>query len=244
MKILYTLQLARTEKVETKTDNGDGSFTTKLTDHSIPVQVYLKLPSRRDREEISLVYNAQYGMALGKGLQPADVIKRSLLDSGGIVARQDLEVADDILKQYNQKRNEIIAAQLEKLPTDELEKERLELAAQFERLEQPQREIYSRTAEFYAESKTVEWCVLNLSYYSQDKDYLPVFPGPTHDSRLTTYYEWCDEDDNAHAVEKDAYNNATLVYYHHLLGGHTSQEHFDQLLDVESTKEKEKENQD
>ncbi len=239
MKILYTIKVSRKEKVEERTENEDGSFTVKNVDKDVPVEVHLKLPSRRDREEISLVYNAQYGMALGKGLQTADVVKRSLLDSGGIIARQDLERADEILKMYQQKENEIIEAKLEGLSVEDLEQERRELSAQFAELEEPQREIFSRTAEFFAESKTVEWCVLNLSYFKTDKDYYQVFGGATPDSKLTTYYDWCDEEDNKHVAELEAYAKATLVYYHHIMGGRTGEEYFNQLLGIQAEEEKE-----
>jgi hypothetical protein len=229
MKILYVITVNKAQKVEETTDNEDGTKTVKTVDKLTPVEICLKLPSRRDREEISLVYNAQYGIALGKGLQTADVVKRSLLDSGGVITRQELERADEILKTFIQKKNELVAAEMEGADTTDLKQEIEDLTNEFTELERPQREIYSRTAEFYAESKSVEWCVLNMCYYKMDKDFYQVFDGPTTDGKLSNYYAMCDEPEK-HMDKLDAYNKATLCYYHHILAGKTEKEYFDELI--------------
>lgn len=228
MKILYKFTAHKKEKVEEKTVNEDESVTIKLVDKEVPVDVYLKHPSRRDREEISVIYNGAYGNALKQGLQTADVMRRCLLDSGGIIAQKDLERADELLKEITLKANEIQEITLAQGDLTGKEEELQELTNEFELIERPQREIFSKSAEAHAQNKTIEWCVLNLSF-TKDKDYEYVFRGPTFESKLESYYKACDDEDK-HGFELAVYDKATVVFYHHILGNKTEQEYFDLIL--------------
>lgn len=225
MKILYKFTVNKRQKAEEKTQNEDGSFTVRQVDKEVPIGVTLKHPSRRDREEISVVYNGEFGNAIKRGLQTNDVMRRSLLDSGGILAQKDLERADELLRLITVKENEIQQKTIEKEDTSKDNEDLQNLANEFERIERAQRDIFSRSVESHAQNKTIEWCVLNMSFAGED----PVFPGNTHESKLSSYYDFCDDEDN-HSFELEVYNTATVVYYHHILSGKTGQEYFDELF--------------
>lgn len=231
MKILYKFIANKTQKVEEKTDNGDGSFTTKLVDKPFPVEIYLKHPSRRDREDISVFYNGAYGAALKKGLQTADVIRRCLLDSGGTLAQHDLEQADQLLKELTLTANAIQEALLEKKDDSDLQKQYSELLEAFEKIERSQREVFSKSAEAHAQNKTVEWCVLNFTFtQNEKKEYVYVFPGPTDEAKLSTFYEWAD--DEKHEFELGIHEKATVCYYHYIMADKSGQEYFDSIFGV------------
>lgn len=225
MKALYKFTVNRPEKVEEKTQNEDGSVTIKTVTKDVPVEVFLKLPSRRDREEISVVYNGEYGNAIKRGLQTADVMRRSLLDSGGIIAQKDLERADELVKLITAKQNEIQEKTLNGEDLTSASDDLQTLVNEFEQIERPNREIFARSVESHAQNKTIEWCVLNLSFEGDHH----VFPGATHESKLSSYYDFCDDEEN-HKFELEVYNKATIVYYHNIIADKTGQEYFDSVF--------------
>lgn len=228
MKLLYTFTVTKKELVEESTPQEDGSTVVRKVEKDVPVEIRLKLPSRRDREQIAFIYDGEYGKAIKGGLQPVDVLRRCLLDSGGAIAQKDLERAEELLKLIRVKENERTLAIVENENADisTLEEELKGMYNEFQVLEKLQREIYSRSAESRAEMKTVEWCVLSMTYCGDAW----VFPGVTDESRLTTYYDFCDDEEN-HKWEIEAYNKATVIFYHHIVSGQTDQKYFDKLLD-------------
>ena len=230
MKTLYKFSVSKKEQVEERTENEDGSVTLKKVTKDVPTYVYTRLPSRRDREEISFIYNGAYGDAVKRGLQTADVLRRALLDSGGVIAQNDLERADELTKLIIAKKNEILQKELEKEDIKDDAEEYEALVAEFEKLERPQREIFARSADSHAQTKTVEWCVLNMTFYRDENDnYIPVFPGNTTESKLNSYYEFCDNEDE-HKWEVEVYNKATIVFYHFIVTGETDKKYFDSLF--------------
>jgi hypothetical protein len=229
MKILYTFTVPKKALVEETINNEDGSVTIKKVEKEVPVEVHLRQPSRRDREEISIVYNGEFGNAVKRGLQTSDVLRRALLDSGGIVAQNDLERADELVKLIIAKQNEIVQLKMENTDISDAEDDLNTLTEEFERLERPQREIFARSAESHAQNKTVEWCVLNMSMTKGERDYLYIFPGANSESKLSSYYDFCD-DEKAHEWEIAVYNKATVVFYHYIVAGKDDKEYFDSLF--------------
>ncbi len=224
MKALYKLKIDRVDKVEERTTNEDGSYTVKEVDKVTPHTVTFKLPSRRESEEISIVYNSEYGQAIKRGLQTADVLRRSLIDNGGIMSDDERQRLFELDKEITRLKNEIVEAEINKTPLEDKFQELQGLLDELQILRKPQEEIFSRTAEYYAQHKTIEWCCLNLSFYENGD---AVFPGVSTDAKLNKYYDWCDQGKD---FPQQVFNKALLCYYHHIIGKQTDEKYFDALM--------------
>lgn len=214
MKELYTFKVNKKTKSEKRIENDDGSFTIKPIDAVEEVVVYLKLPSRRDKEEISLTYKEYYGKAISRGLPMADVLRKNLLDSGGVYSRSDLETAEQVLNKINEVSNTIQMKVGEDVT--ELEKELEYLNTLYDQINKIDRNLWANTAEAYAQDMTMHWAVLNLTFW--DKDKKEVFPGVTFDSKLTSFYEMSDEPERF-STEIEIFSKSYKCFYAFLMLG-------------------------
>lgn len=229
MKELYTITINKKEKVEVKTENGDGTFTLKYEDKLTPIKVFLKQPSRRDREEMDMVYTAELQKCVARGILTNDLIRRALIDGGGSLSTLDLEEMDSLLKDIQDKNNIYQKLKLDKAEGEEVDKIELELSKLIEKyntIEQSQFQHFSRSAESYAQKKTVIWSVLNLSYIQEDKNYSDVFRGPTFDSKLNNYYDYCEEE-GKYDFELKTFDKAYVMYHGYLTGAAKTKEDFE-----------------
>lgn len=228
MKELYTITVNKKEKIEVKTENGDGSFTLKYEDKLTPVKVFLKQPSRRDREEMDMVYTAELQKCVARGILTSDLIRRALIDGGGTLSTLDLEEMDSLLKEIQDKNNVYQKLKLDKTEGEEIDSLELELSKLIEKyntIEQSQFQHFSRSAESYAQKKTVIWSVLNLSYIPAGSNYLEVFRGPTFDSKLNNYYDYCEEEEK-YNFELKVFDKAYVMYHGFLTGAAKDKEDF------------------
>lgn len=228
MKELYTITVNKKEKIEVKTENGDGSFTLKYEDKLTPVKVFLKQPSRRDREEMDMVYTAELQKCVARGILTSDLIRRALIDGGGSLSNLDLEEMDSLLKEIQEKNNIYQKLKLDKVEDEkitEIESELSKLIERYNTIEQTQFQHFSRSAESYAQKKTVIWSVLNLSYTQEGNNYSDVFRGPTFDSKLNNYYDYCEEEDK-YDFELKTFDKAYVIYHGFLTGAAKDKEDF------------------
>ena len=216
MKELYTFKVNKKTKLEEKVDNGDGSFTVRPVDGFEEAAVFLKLPSRHDREEISLTYKEYYGKALSRGLPMADILRRSLLDSGGVYSKSDLETAEQVINKIAEVKNKIQLNNISSEDKENLEGELLYLNELYDRVNKIDRNLWSNTAEAYAQDMTIHWAVLHLTFW--DKDKKEVFPGVTFESRLNSFYEMSD-DPSLFTTELEIFSKSYRCLYAALLLG-------------------------
>lgn len=215
MKKLYTfnVKIPIIEKVEEKTDEGTlikevESFITRVCD--------LKLPGRKDMEMMRIVQSAEFGLAVGKGVQTRETMRTAILDNGGFsYAKMDLDELEKILPELNKKRNEYQLAKLDGRETAEIEKEFTDLHSKVQEMEQKLTNVYEFSAETIAERNTIIWAVVNMTFW-EDGNY--VFPGHTEESRMESYYDYFDEFEK-HSAEIRAFSTAYIVYDAYLSKG-------------------------
>jgi hypothetical protein len=222
MKELYTITVNKKDKVENKTTNSDGSITIKYEEKLTPVKVFLKSPSRRDKEEMDMIYTAELQKCVTRGISTVDMIRRALLDGGGSISKLDLEEMDFLLKTIQEKSNLYQKLLSDKAPKEEIapvETELTQLLTRYNDIENSQVQLFSRSAESYAQKRTVIWCVLNLSHLISDdgKEYTQVFRGPTFDSKLNNYYDSCEEEDK-YNFELAVFDRAYVMYHGYISG--------------------------
>lgn len=193
--------------------------------------IKLKQLTRRDKEDLSVIYNAEYGKALAKGLAPHATLRKNAIDSGGLLAKQEVERAEEVYRAVFVKGNELQLAVTEKKSEEEInaiQKEIDDLWAEYQEYEKPATQLYSRSAEFEAEKNCVTWAVLNFTYLFTDKE-VELYPGSIFDSRLNYYYECVD---GAKELEIKAFEKAYACFYQAIKSPETAtKEVFESLTD-------------
>ena len=174
--------------------------------------IKLKQMSRRDREDLAIFYSAEYGKALAKGLAPHLVLRKNVIDSGGLFSQKDIERMEEISRAIVTKSNEFQNLELEKQESSEARKEIEDLWSEYQEYEKVTAMLYSRSAEYEAEKNTVTYATLNFTYLDDAGQEKELFPGSTNDSRLNFYYE-CVENEGGKELEVEVFNKAFLCYH-------------------------------
>ena len=204
MKKLHTFIVEKKEKIRVEEPQQDGNILVKFVENTVPVKIAFKKPDRKEDEEYTLVYDAEFSKALTSGIATYDMMRKAWLNSGGFEAEVDIEYLDNLFKNLNKLQNEYQKLILEKASDDEL----LELENKIKDInkkviEYREREqvFFSKTAESRAQKKTVTWCVLNLMYIEKEVDgkieYIPVFPGMNFETKKNFYYDVIEESDDS-----------------------------------------------
>lgn len=194
MKELYTYKVNKETVKETKTDNGDGSFTLTEVKELAPTEVFLKRWSRREQEEMQTVYQKEFHRCISEGINTEKMLDRALMDANsGYISKADQErlftltkiKADKSLEYYNKKLSGENVDQIYKDILD-IEKEVYEIKSTF-------KSIYDQSAEAIASRKLLIWAVLHMTFLKDGEKFNYVFPGPTFISKWEAY---CNMDDN------------------------------------------------
>ena len=231
MKELYTLKINKKEPFEEKVKNEDGTYTVTESFKDVPVEIFLKKPSRRDTEAYSLFYDIQYGKAVADGLQTSATLERAISDGGGVISKQDIEDAVALSKAYDVLYNEILADKLEKRDTTDKEGDLRVLYDLLTEKNRTRDDLYTKTAEYRAQENTLNWCVIHLSYFKNGDKFTEVFPGPSYESKLNNYYDSQDEDDEEAKFLKNVFEKSFMVYYLYVVKkAAETKEGFDELL--------------
>lgn len=187
-------------------------FKQKVGDKEYNVK--LKQMSRRDREDLAIVYNAEYGKALSKGLAPHSSLRKNIIDAGGLFSQKDIERMEEISRAIMVKSNEFQALESEKGDTSQIKQEIEDLWMEYQEYERATSILYSRSAEYEAEKNTVTYAALNFTYVDEGGE-RELFPGSTNDSRLNFYYE-CVEGDKE--LETKVFDKSFSCYYRVIKG--------------------------
>ena len=220
MKKLYEFKINETfiDKVEEKTDGGTFIRDVESTREK---ECFIKLPQRREIDQIRIIQSAEFGKAVGMGLQTRESMRTAILNNGGFeYAKRDIEEVDRIAPILNEKRNAYMKALVDKEPTEELEAEINEMSSFIDEIQTRLLQVYEHSAETLAERETIIWAILNLSFWA---DNTPVFAGNTDESRKTRYYEIFDED-KANLPELQVFTAAYLVLDAYLYKGFSPDE--------------------
>ncbi len=215
MKKLHEFKVSKkiVTKVEEKTEEGT---LVKDVISSEEVGVYIKLPGRREMDQMRMVNAAEVGKALAMGVQDRTSMRKAILDQGGFsYAKVDLEELDKLLPELNKKRNEYQLKKAEGEDTSEIEKEFRDLYAEVQQMESRLLDVYEHSAETIAERETTLWAVLNLLFWENGQ---PVFPGHTDETKKNKYYEAADSPEE-YQTENEAFQKAYLLVDAYLFKG-------------------------
>jgi hypothetical protein len=190
------------------------NFTVKTGDKE--TEITLKALGRRDREDLAVIYNAEYGKAVQRGLAPYAALRKSAIDAGGLWSESEVNRADEITRQIVRINNEIQLAVADNADVNLADKRDVltSLLEEFQAYKHPETVLYSRSAEYEAEKNATTWAVLHYSLTKDEKgEWVYIFPGTTTESRLTFYYE-CAEAEKQ--FELEVFRKGYLCFYHHI----------------------------
>lgn len=207
MKKLHEFKVEKPviKKVEEKTEEGT---LVKEVSSVEELGCYIKLPGRRELDQMRLIQAAEFGRAVSMGVQSREAMRTSILNHGGFAyAKADLEELDVLLPELNEKRNEYVLLKSKKEDTSTVEEEFQALYGKVQVMEARLLEVYENSAETLAERETSLWAALNLLFWSDGQ---PVFAGHTDESRKNKYYEAADNPENFKA-ENAAFQKAYLI---------------------------------
>lgn len=207
IKKLHTFTVPKTvvKKVEEKTEDG---ILTKEIKSVEDIGCFVKLPGRREIEQMRVIQSAEFGKAVAMGVQSRESMRTAILNQGGFAyAKADLEELDILLPELNLKRNEYQKIKVDGGDTSEIEVEFQELYGKVQKMEARLLEVYEHTAESISERETTLWAVLNLLHWESGQ---PVFTGHADETRRTNYYAAFD-DAATHQAEVAAFERAFLI---------------------------------
>lgn len=228
MKSIFKFSIDKEELKEVRTKNDDGTITLSNERTVQSKEVILGKPSRRDKEEMSMVYHAKFNKCLAAGIGTQEMIRKSILDNGGGgYSKVDLERLDKILKEHAELTTEYEAKKLSGEDTQEVQEKLTDIIMEVGRLENIYEKIFEHSAEYNAMSEVVLWAVMNLTKYS---DGASVFTGPTFESKVQNYYDI--EDASPDSVDVKIYNSATVIYYYYLIKLVTEEDKLQEIYDI------------
>lgn len=214
MNKLYTFTIDKTVKVEKREPNEDGSFKLTYEDKVEPVKVFLKKPTIRERDEFSYVYDVAFSKAVAGGIQTWDMLRKYLLDNGGLDSKTDIENLDQTLKDIQVLQGEyedLSKSESESESLKDLQKQISDLYKEYSSYEERQMIYFNKSAESRARQKTIKWCVLNLLFYDTNPPTY-VFKGLNDESRENDYYELAEKySDGNECIELKAFDRAFIL---------------------------------
>lgn len=191
MKELYSFEVNKEIEVEEKINNDDGSVTIRKVTKEEPVRIFLKSPSRKDLDGITFIHKSEYGKALSAGMLNKETMLKKIVDNGGIVPYRDEERGKFIIARIKE-----ITDKIKENPDDCGESYAQELQSLNQEIQEITDigiDLYAKTAEAYAEDKTILYTTLSLTFYEDTKE--RVFKGDIWDSKLEYFYHISDNPD-------------------------------------------------
>lgn len=198
------------------------TFTVKTPDGD--KKIFLKKPGARDQSLISEVWSAELSKALKKGIMSKNDLRRTLSDDGGLqYSKQDKVTRNQLIKELNEAENKFQKLSLEKKDLSKITKKILEIRSQINEMDAELVSIFGNSAEVQANSKTILWATVNLTFWDEDKTY--VFAGEDDEARLSSYWDSLDNE----GLEKAIADKAFVFFQAFLMEGFKDKEAFETL---------------
>lgn len=159
------------------------SFKEKKDDKEYTI--ILKKPSRTETEEIDIFHAAIMSTYMNAGVQTRASVDKYYSDNvGGPMPKSDERDLIELRKKLYQKEEELIKAAINEKDKMELYKEIMDINEEIRSFNSYYSQIYENTAEIKARNKTIDFCLLNFSYYKEcEGEIKKLFPGEEENPR-------------------------------------------------------------
>lgn len=205
MKLKKLYQFSIDKEIETTVEStkkdrktGDETIVKKKVTEKVPVEIFIKRPSRRELEEAELEYSVEMSRCVKRGILTKAMLAKKYSDTGGVFSEDEAKVYTDLYKQVLDLQNEYIrldsADKKDEKQTERFEKIKLELSdvkRQIVEMESTFQSFFDHTADVKAQNRLLLWYVINLTYILNDgqDEPVPYFNGSDFEQKIEDYYK-------------------------------------------------------
>lgn len=205
MKLKKLYQFSIDKEIETTVEStkkdrktGDETIIKKKVTEKVPVEIFIKRPSRRELEEAELEYSVEMSRCVKKGILTKAMLAKKYSDTGGVFSEDEAKAYTDLYKQVLDLQNEYIrldsADKKDEKQTERFEKIKAELSdvkRQIVEMESTFQSFFDHTADVKAQNRLLLWYVINLTYILNDgqDEPVPYFSGSDFEQKIEDYYK-------------------------------------------------------
>jgi hypothetical protein len=205
MKLKKLYQFSIDKEIETTVEStkkdrktGDETIVKKKVTEKVPVEIFIKRPSRRELEEAELEYSVEMSRCVKRGILTKAMLAKKYSDTGGVFSEDEAKAYTDLYKQVLDLQNEYIrldsADKKDEKQTERFEKIKVELSdvkRQIVEMESTFQSFFDHTADVKAQNRLLLWYVINLTYILNDDqdEPVPYFSGSDFEQKIEDYYK-------------------------------------------------------
>ena len=201
-KELYTFTVddaREVEKPHTRKNKKTGEETTvtKKVKETVPIQIRLKRPSRRELEDAELEYSVEMSRCVKRGILTKAMLYKKYSDTGGVWSEDDAKDYGKLYKEIFDIQNEYARLETVDKKTEKQKKKIEDLKEQLASArrkivdaESAMQSLFDHTADVKAQNRLLLWYTLMLTHIQKDEgaDPVPYFNGLDFDEKIEDYY--------------------------------------------------------
>ena len=201
-KELYTFTVddeREVEKTHTRKNKKTGAETTvtKKVKETVPIQIRLKRPSRRELEDAELEYSVEMSRCVKRGILTKAMLYKKYSDTGGVWSEDDAKDYGKLYKEIFDIQNEYARLETVDKKTEKQKKKIEDLKEQLASArrkivdaESAMQSLFDHTADVKAQNRLLLWYTLMLTHIQKDEgaDPVPYFNGLDFDEKIEDYY--------------------------------------------------------
>jgi len=247
-KYIYTFNIEKVAKISEKRqekytdENGveKERTITEMVEKTIPVEIAIKLPNRKQVQEAEMVYSIEMSKCIKQGILTKTMLLNKYSDTGGLVNEKDSTELNSNYEKYYGLQVELANLNLkpeserteeDKQLINEKQSDLIEIRRTIVERETSYLNLFNHTADTKAQNKSILWYVLTLSFYKDSSknhtDYVPIFPGKTFEEKEEVLFSLEDKDDE---IYSKAYNKLASIISFWFFTGKVDKEEFDKIL--------------
>jgi hypothetical protein len=175
-------------------------YKFKVKNGEKEVNFILKKPTRTEIEDVEIFYASVLSKYMNMGIQTRAAVDKYYADNtDGAMVKEDEKEMIRLRKELFQKEEELLQSATDKDARLKLYQEITEITDKIRNFNNYYSSIYDNTAEVKARNKTIDFCLLNLSYIDEGEP-KPLFPSDIEDchkrmlAQFEKYEELCEDE--------------------------------------------------
>lgn len=190
-KTLHSFNVNITKEIEetsVRIEGGKEITIKEKVKKEVPVTLVLKDITRRERQDLNIWHGKNYNEAITvHGLSPRiTLVQKFMKDPNNPLSQGDDKNLVKMYEAIEETKNEIIRLNaigdlndpVVIAKKDKLALDHYSLQKRIQDVETSYQTLFSYTAEYYAQNKSVTWLILNLTFIKTGENtYEPLFPG-------------------------------------------------------------------
>lgn len=231
-------EIETTKKTERKKRGSDEKIIVeKKVKETVPVQIQVRLPNRRQLEEAEMEYSIEMSNCIKRGILTKAMLAKKYSDTGGAFSEEAATrygelCAKTIDLQNEFTRLEIVDKQSEKQKKriEKIKEEIGEVRRELVEIESGFQALFDHTADAKAQSKLLLWYTLFLTYIlDEEKDeFVPYFEGDSFEEKKEDFYKKEESADEFYYKMASKISTVLAFWFYNQA---SSSEEFSELMD-------------